>query len=227
MLELYVIRHGETVWNEKGLLQGKTDIELNENGRKAARELGKRLAGICFDRVYASPLKRARETAELILGAKQEEEEKTEQETEHKTETKAEEKTEPAPVIETDDRLMEISFGVEEGVHYSDWLKEDVPYRFFFTDPDKYRAPEGGEELSEVIDRTAEFLREKIEALAETGKSSGPVRVMLVAHGALNKGLMCALEGNTAENYWGRGLQKNCEADVFLFDGEKWTLKLP
>ena len=209
MLELYVIRHGETVWNEKGLLQGRTDIELNENGRKAASELGKRLAGIHFDKVYASPLRRARETAELILGAKNE----------------TEGRTEPGPIIETDDRLMEISFGVEEGVHYSDWLKEDVPYRFFFTNPDKYHAPEGGEEFSEVIDRTAEFLKEKIEVLAETANSSDPVRIMLVAHGALNKGLMCTLEGNTVEKYWGRGLQKNCEADVFVFDGENWTYK--
>ena len=35
-MEIYIIRHGETVWNAKKLLQGSTDIELNENGRELA-----------------------------------------------------------------------------------------------------------------------------------------------------------------------------------------------
>ena len=35
-MEIYIVRHGETIWNEKKLLQGRTDIELNENGRRLA-----------------------------------------------------------------------------------------------------------------------------------------------------------------------------------------------
>ena len=57
-MEIYIVRHGETVWNEKKLLQGRTDIELNENGRKLARITGENLAGTHFDVVYSSPLKR-------------------------------------------------------------------------------------------------------------------------------------------------------------------------
>ncbi|MCQ5137612.1 histidine phosphatase family protein, partial [Coprococcus eutactus] len=35
-MDIYIVRHGETIWNEKTLLQGRTDSELNENGRKLA-----------------------------------------------------------------------------------------------------------------------------------------------------------------------------------------------
>ena len=62
-MEIYIVRHGETIWNEKKLLQGRTDIELNENGRKLAIITGKNLRNTHFDIVFSSPLKRAHETA--------------------------------------------------------------------------------------------------------------------------------------------------------------------
>ena len=202
-MQLYIIRHGQTVWNAEGRLQGRTDTELNENGRAAAINYGKTLTDIKFDKVFSSPLKRARETAELILEAKKE-----------KSATK---KTALEPEIVTDPRLAEISFGVEEGSDYRDWLREGNPLGYFFTEPGKYKAPEGGEEIEEVIARTEEFIKEKIEPLYGTDE-----KIMIVAHGALNKGIMCYLEGNTKENFWGSGLQKNCEADIFEFDGKIW-----
>ena len=67
-MEVYIIRHGETIWNAAGKLQGSMDIELNEKGRAAAGALGERLEGVSFDRIYASPLIRAYETACLIKG---------------------------------------------------------------------------------------------------------------------------------------------------------------
>ena len=36
-MELYIVRHGETLWNREKRLQGREDIELSENGRKVAR----------------------------------------------------------------------------------------------------------------------------------------------------------------------------------------------
>ena len=47
-------------------------------------------------------------------------------------------------------------------------------------------------------------------------------RIMIVAHGALNKGLMCYLEGNDKAHFWGKGLQKNCQASIFEYDGKEW-----
>ncbi len=69
-MALYFIRHGETDWNLARRLQGLTDVPLNEKGRLQAKECGDRLRGegVTFDRVYVSPLVRARETAALITG---------------------------------------------------------------------------------------------------------------------------------------------------------------
>ena len=64
---LYIIRHGKTDWNELHKLQGRTDIPLNESGRKMARDAGQRYKEINFDICFCSPLVRAMETAELLL----------------------------------------------------------------------------------------------------------------------------------------------------------------
>ncbi len=72
MTELLLVRHGETDWNAERRWQGHADPPLNEQGRTQARELADRLAGERVDAVYASDLRRARETAEIVaerLGA--------------------------------------------------------------------------------------------------------------------------------------------------------------
>ena len=90
-MNLYLIRHGETAKNRQKLLQGRSDVPLNENGRKQARQAARFFEekGIRFDRVYASPLIRAVETARIIAG-------------------------EDAEIL-TDDRLLEMDYGPWEG----------------------------------------------------------------------------------------------------------------
>lgn len=61
-----LIRHGVTDWNQQGRMQGQNDIPLNNDGREQAKLLGKRLAEEQWDFIYASNMKRARETAEII-----------------------------------------------------------------------------------------------------------------------------------------------------------------
>lgn len=61
-----VSRHGETDWNITGILQGWTDILLNDLGRRQAHELATAVACCRISRVYSSPLRRALETAEII-----------------------------------------------------------------------------------------------------------------------------------------------------------------
>lgn len=67
-MKIYLARHGETDWNLENKIQGQTDIPLNENGRKQARELAekvcKELPGI--KNIYSSSQKRALETAQII-----------------------------------------------------------------------------------------------------------------------------------------------------------------
>ncbi|HEY0409221.1 MAG TPA: histidine phosphatase family protein [Candidatus Dormibacteraeota bacterium] len=64
-VRVLLLRHGETEWSRLGRHTGRTDVPLDEEGRRRARELAPTLAGVGFTRVLVSPLRRARETAEL------------------------------------------------------------------------------------------------------------------------------------------------------------------
>src|ERR1035441_8269090 len=65
MTELWLIRHGETVWSAEGRHTSRTDLPLTERGRQRAAALGKYLAGTKFAAVLRSPMLRARETCEI------------------------------------------------------------------------------------------------------------------------------------------------------------------
>ena len=68
-MSLYLVRHGETDWNKKMLLQGREDIPLNEEGIRQAHECGKAFRDKMknqIDRIVSSPLARATKTAEII-----------------------------------------------------------------------------------------------------------------------------------------------------------------
>jgi probable phosphoglycerate mutase len=62
---VYLARHGETAWSLTGQYTGLTDLPLTERGERNARQLGERLRGLTFAKVYTSPLQRARRTCEL------------------------------------------------------------------------------------------------------------------------------------------------------------------
>lgn len=62
---IYLARHGETAWSLTGQFTGLTDLPLTERGERNARQLGERLKGLTFAKVFTSPLKRARRTCEL------------------------------------------------------------------------------------------------------------------------------------------------------------------
>lgn len=94
-MKLYLIRHGQTDWNKKGIIQGRTDIALNETGRQQAVETRKQLQPLSFDCIYCSPLTRTKETAAIIN----------------------EQRNVP---IYYDDRLLERNFGKFEGTCVKD-----------------------------------------------------------------------------------------------------------
>ena len=98
-MEIYIIRHGQTVWNKSRRLQGRTDIELNENGIRLAIESGENMKDIYFDKIYCSPLTRAKTTAELIRGERDIE-------------------------LIVDDRLKELCFGEYEGRDFRELVKD-------------------------------------------------------------------------------------------------------
>ena len=65
-MKIIVTRHGQTDWNVLGKLQGHLDIELNDMGRKQAKEMGKLIKNENIDLIITSPLKRTKKTAEII-----------------------------------------------------------------------------------------------------------------------------------------------------------------
>lgn len=66
-MQLYIVRHGQTLQNREGVIQGHEPGKLSDLGLKQARLLAKRLAAIQFNRVFSSDLFRARETLQPFL----------------------------------------------------------------------------------------------------------------------------------------------------------------
>lgn len=68
---IYLVRHGQTEWNKLKIMQGRTDIPLNEEGIKQAKIVGDKLKNVKFDKIFCSPLLRTRQTLEnLGVGCK-------------------------------------------------------------------------------------------------------------------------------------------------------------
>lgn len=67
---IFLIRHGETAWNNEGIFRGQSDIPLNERGLQQAKATANYLQAVDFKAVYCSPLSRARQTAEAICSGR-------------------------------------------------------------------------------------------------------------------------------------------------------------
>lgn len=180
-MELYLIRHGETEWNKERRLQGQADIALDAFGRELAEETKEGLKDIHFDVCFTSPLKRAKETAEIILAG---------------TDT---------PIIE-DERIIEMGFAEYEGKCCS---KEgwELPesFRAFFHDPVNFKPAEGGEDFATVKKRTKDFLDWLTHAPEYADKT-----VLLATHGVALAGILNNIKNLPLEEYWGIGVHKNC-----------------
>ena len=134
-MQIYIIRHGETNLNAKGIMQGITDEPLNQNGIDLAAETGRNLRDVHFDTCISSPLIRARQTAELLLR------ESGNEDTE----------------VEFDERIMEINCGEVEGT-----ILDEEDHRRFFMEAGTFEGFPGGESIAQVCARTQEFLNELI-----------------------------------------------------------------
>jgi probable phosphoglycerate mutase len=177
---VYIMRHGYTEWNKLGKLQGSSDIELNEEGRELAVLTGKGMADIHFDVCYSSPLKRALETARLVLGDSD------------------------TPVI-IDERLREMCFGEVEGLE-----KELQPpcVATFFEDPGNYVPPSGGESIEELRSRTADFIRSVLEPLSLEKPDANVLISGHGAMN--KGGLIAYFREWGKEHFWDGPWQKNC-----------------
>jgi phosphoserine phosphatase len=129
---IYLIRHGQTVWNVERRMQGQSDSPLTEKGIEMAQKLGECMPEV--DVIYASPLARTMHTARLIFGAKSE--------------------------IWRDNRLLEINLGAWEG-RLQAKLDEEEPenHGYFWRSPDRFMCP-GGESFQQVYHRSVSCLRD-------------------------------------------------------------------
>lgn len=194
-MKVYLFRHGETDWNKDGRLQGQSDIPLNAFGRELAVKTAEALEGTLFDRAFSSPLKRAEETARIILGNRD------------------------IPLA-TDDRLKEISFGIYEGEKSIIARKDPAhPLHDLFCRPECYVPPEGAESFQTVRERAWEFLQEKIMPLEGTCGN-----VLVVAHGAFSRCLLSIIGDVPLEKFWEIELP-NCAASILSVENGKVSIE--
>ncbi len=67
-MNIYMVRHGATEWNEKDLVQGNIDIGLSKRGIEEVKKTAEFLKGFKFKRIFTSELRRAFHTAEILRG---------------------------------------------------------------------------------------------------------------------------------------------------------------
>ena len=139
-MKIYLVRHGETDWNQAGRLQGQTDIDLDAQGFAQAAEAAERLKEVPFEIAFCSPLIRARHTAETIVGERK-------------------------ITLTTDERLRELNFGPWEG---TDVRKIREGANSPFTDPGSYLPPEGAESFAQLYARSGEFVKQVLLPLEGT-----------------------------------------------------------
>lgn len=158
MGRMFLVRHGETIWNNELRYQGHSDIPLNSAGKEQASKLAERLKGEKIDYFYASDLSRAMETAQIIA------------QPHGKTVTGVE-------------LLRETRFGVWEGLKFTE-IKEKYPeiWKQWQVDPRGTLIPEG-EYLDEVAVRVMQGIKEIINRHADDSvlvvAHGGTIRLIL------------------------------------------------
>ncbi len=67
LTKIYLVRHGQTNWNVRGIFQGQRKVCINNTGKEQVKRLAKALEGVSFDVVYCSPALRAMQTARILV----------------------------------------------------------------------------------------------------------------------------------------------------------------
>lgn len=198
MLEIYFIRHGETDWNTRRILQGKSDSNLTSEGIMQAKKLGEKIRHIDFDKIYSSPLKRAVDTTGYILG---------------------DQKMEVLPMPE----FEEIGLGAVEGIEREDFLRMyPKEYDAFWAFSEDY-APHtyGGESFQELFIRIENGIQRIIAENPEGGK------VLVVSHGVTLKSVFCLIKGHGIAGLPAEEIPKNTSLSITEYSKDKgFSIKL-
>lgn len=135
MTEILLIRHGETLWNQQGRMQGQHDSPLTAMGLQQARQLARRLKDVAFTTLYSSDLGRAHQTARCIADA-----------------TRHEVIAEPG--------LRERDFGIFEGLTNAEIKARHPEEHAIFARRDSDYAMPGGESAARFRERVVRTLEE-------------------------------------------------------------------
>ncbi|AVH68998.1 histidine phosphatase family protein [Nostoc sp. 'Lobaria pulmonaria (5183) cyanobiont'] len=173
-VRLLLVRHGETDWNRQTRFQGQIDVPLNDNGRQQSQKASKFLQEVAIDNACSSTMLRPKETAEIIL------------------------KQHPNVKLELQDGLREISHGLWEGKLETE-IEQEFPgelqrWRMI---PTQVQMPEG-ENLQQVWERSVAAWQSILQAASNNQFKT----VLVVAHDATNKTLLCHILGLSLENFW-------------------------
>lgn len=207
MLTLVLTRHGLTDRStpEQHLGQ-RIDVSINDAGRRQAEALARRLTPVTFDRVFTSPLFRARETAALLVRSVE---------------------------IEADPRLREMDYGAWEGRTYDQITEADGAFRREWErSPDVLSCP-GGESANDVAERVGGFLQDLLDEhrawhakasfrAATSGWGAATPRVerpiLVVAHATTNRILVCLALGIEIREFRRRLTQDQANLTVLRWE---------
>jgi probable phosphoglycerate mutase len=173
-IRLLLVRHGETDWNRQTRFQGQIDVPLNDNGRQQSQKAGEFLQEVAIDFAVSSTMLRPKETAEIIL------------------------KQHPNVKLDLQDGLKEISHGLWEGKLETE-IEQEFPGELqrWRLVPAQVQMPEG-ENLQQVWERSVAAWQSIVEAALTNQFKT----VLVVAHDATNKTLLCHILGLSLENFW-------------------------
>lgn len=168
-----LVRHGETEWNRQKKFQGQIDVPLNENGKQQSNAAAEFLKEVQIDAAVTSPMLRPKETAEIIL------------------------QYHPNVELELLPDLQEISHGLWEG-KFEGEIEKDFPglLKEWQERPETVQMPEG-ENLQQVWERAIAAWRSIVLKY-----SKEPKTVLVVAHDAINKAILCHLFDLGPEHFW-------------------------
>lgn len=172
---LLLVRHGETEWNRESRFQGQIDIPLNDNGRAQATQAREFLNMIRIDGAVSSSMMRPKETAEIIL------------------------QQHPDVALDVTEGLWEISHGQWEG-KFEHEIEAGFPgmLEAWQTKPETVQMPDG-ENLEDVWSRAVEAWN---AIVAQYSQHKTPQTVLVVAHDAINKAILCYITGLGPEAFW-------------------------
>ena len=192
---IYIVRHGLTEWNKLKKLQGAADVPLAKEGILLAERTGEALRNVRFDICFTSPLSRAKQTAECVLGKRD------------------------VPII-PDKRIQEIDFGVLEGdqVRDADGNYIDPQIETFFRAPVNFKRPEKGEDIFDVIARTKDFWDEITSDPTLADKT-----ILVASHGCAVRALLQNVDLDP-ENFWRGSVPPNCCVNLVEVKNGKTTL---